>query len=83
MGVLMEQLLLYLYLKERENEEKWNDKRHVCVSLVKGVLDTFLVHKIRQIGAKFSKRSFKPLSLGVEAEDIRKDRLLSARSPLW
>lgn len=53
----------------------------VCVSLVKSVLGVFLVHKIKQLEIKFSKLSLKPLSPGVEAEGIGKNRLLSARSP--
>lgn len=55
----------------------------VCISLIRSVLGIFLVHKIRQLEIKFSKLSLKPLSPGVEAEGIGKNRLLSARSPLW
>lgn len=83
-GVLMERLLLYFCLNKRGNEEKNGMTKKdvcVCVSLVKSVLGIFFVHKIRQLETRFSKLSLKPLSPGVEAEGIGKNRLLSARSP--
>lgn len=69
MGVLMEQLLLYLCLNKGETRRGgggWNDKEGcVCVSLVKGALDTFLVHKIGQIRSQIFKTIFEtPLSRG-------------------
>ena len=40
---------------------------YVCVFLWgEGVLDTFHRHKMRQVGAKIFKVSFKPLTLGLK-----------------
>lgn len=75
---------IFLFKQKGKRGKKWNDEEGcvcVCVSLVKSVLGIFLVHKIRQLETRFSKLSLKPLSPGVEAEGIGKNRLLSARSP--
>lgn len=79
--VLIEQLLLCLCLNKREIVEIYDKEGCVCVFLwVESVLDPFHIRKMRQVGAKLLKVSFKSLPLNLKLGGRYLSRKLSARS---